>query len=327
MNSDFVEEILGKKHTYDIVRPSDFKDGHGSGLSVKVVIPSYCQAHCPFCFNNLTTSTQQHDYQQFFENLVYSLNLIFENVKDRPISIDITGNEPTFDVEVFRNFMKVISRYKPYTDKVVLTTNGFKLREVIEDMKDVVDIVNISLHHYDYDERKKIFGTSYIPNNEELKELVSKLNTNGITATAISVLYKDFGNFKEYCENFRNLAIEAGFKDVRMRSNFCENDEFIYEILRTDFNNDSINVVGGLVTKIITDSETGYKVYILKGVPDLTEYVVGAELVIDDNGLCYVDYNKRFPVNESNIENFNNIYIFNDRPLDKKLQLLKQKNN
>lgn len=325
MSSDFVEGLLGKKHSYDVVSPSDFKDGHGSGLSVKVVLPSYCQARCPFCFNNLTTETQQHNYAYFFKNLIDSLNLIFKNINDRPISIDITGNEPTFDTEVFKKFMAIISEYKPFISKVVLTTNGFRLGEVIGSMKGVVDIVNISLHHYDYNERRQIFGTNRIPSNEELKELVSRLHNNGITATAVSVLYKDLGNFRDYCDKFKDMAIETGFKDVRMRSNFCANDEFIYEILRTDFNNDSINIVGGLVTKIITDKKTGFQTYILKGVPDLTEYVVGAELVIDDDGLCYVDYNKRYPVNDGNIRNFNNMYIFNDQPLDKKLQLLKRR--
>ena len=221
--------------------------------------------------------------------------------------------------------MAIISEYKPFISKVVLTTNGFRLGEVIGSMKGVVDIVNISLHHYDYNERRQIFGTNRIPSNEELKELVSRLHNNGITATAVSVLYKDLGNFRDYCDKFKDMAIETGFKDVRMRSNFCANDEFIYEILRTDFNNDSINIVGGLVTKIITDKKTGFQTYILKGVPDLTEYVVGAELVIDDDGLCYVDYNKRYPVNDGNIRNFNNMYIFNDQPLDKKLQLLKRR--
>ena len=53
-------------------------------------------------------------------------------------------------------------------------------------------------------------------------------------------------------------------------------------------------------------------IYILKGVPDLTEYVVGAELVVDDDGYSYIDYNKRYPVNNSNINYFNNLYIFNN---------------
>jgi sulfatase maturation enzyme AslB (radical SAM superfamily) len=59
----------------------------------------------------------------FFNNLEDSLDLVFNNIDNRPISLDITGNEPTFDVDVFAKLMNVISKYKSKAQKVVLTTN------------------------------------------------------------------------------------------------------------------------------------------------------------------------------------------------------------
>lgn len=315
---NIVEKLIGVNREYITLSPEDFKKGHGGSLSVKIVLPCYCQAHCEFCFNNLTTETQEHDYDLFFENITQSLDMIFDNVTDRPITLDITGNEPTFDVLVFKRLMQILKKYKAKAEKIVLTSNGYKLKELLADMGGVVDIVNISVHHYNDQERTKIFGTPFIPKTSELEYIVSTLKNIGTTCTAVVVLYKDYEDFMSFYDAFGTWARNLGFKDVRMRSNFCANDEFIEQILNIKMENESINVVGGLTTKIIVDEKTGFETYILKGVPDLTEYVVGAELIIDDNGQCYIDYNKRFPVTNENINNFNNLYIFTDDPVFEK---------
>lgn len=310
MKKNVVKELIGIDQQYIKVNPCDHRDGHGSGLSVKIVLPCYCQAHCPFCFNNLTICTQKHNYEEFFSNLSDSLDLIFNNIDNRPISLDITGNEPTFDVEVFSKLMDVISKYKPNTQKVVLTTNWFKLWTCLQYMKNVVDIINISVHHYDYEKRKQIFWTSLIPDDNDLKSIIKILKDDGIICTAVAVLYQYIENFKEFYNNFMLWAVDLGFKDIRMRSNFCANDKFIDDIIDTKFEIDDVNILSALTMKIITDKETGFQTYILKGVEDLTKYVIWAELVIDDDWKCYIDYNKRYQVNDSNIKYFNYFYFF-----------------
>ena len=311
-DNNIVYSLIGKDYNYDVIEPSDNKKGHGSNLSVKIVIPSYCQAKCPFCFNKLTVSTQKHNYGEFLDNLDKSLDMITDNIDKRGITLDITGNEPTFNIFLFMKLMNQIKLYKEKVSRVILTTNGFRIYDCIDYMEDVVDIVNISLHHYNYDKRKKIFGTSSIPNDVELRNIVKKLKEKNITATAVCVLYEDIGNFNNFYDKFTNYAKDLGFKDVRLRSNFCENDSFIDDYLEAVFPNQSMNELGGLTTKIITDN-SGFETRILKGVPDLTEYVIGAELVIDDNGKCYIDYNKRYPVDNNNIKYFNNFYILGNK--------------
>lgn len=286
--------------------------GHGDSLSVKVVIPCYCQAKCKFCFNKLTQATQQHNYEEFFNNLVKSLDLIVENLADkRNISLDITGNEPTFDIEVFKKFLNIIAPYKKYFNKVVMTTNGFHLKELVPYMKDIVDIVNISIHHYDYNERMDIFGTRFIPSNDELKTLITNLNDNNITVTAVTVLYKEYDNdFRKFFDNFTFWAKDLGFKDVRMRSNFYSNDPWIDKILYDiHIEEESLNSVNALTTKIIKDKRNGYETRILKGVESILKYVIGPELVIDDDGMLYVDYNKKYSIDEKTINIFENIYV------------------
>ena len=52
----------------------------------------------------------------------------------------------------------------------------------------------------------------------------------------------------------------------------------------------------------------GFNVNLYRGVKDLTECVIGSEIVIDDDGLIYLDYNKRYKIN--NLEDFDkNIYV------------------
>lgn len=275
----------------------------GSTLSVKIVVPCFCQAHCPFCFNKLTTETQEHDYMKFFTNLKVSLDNLFATVTNRKISLDITGNEPTFNVGIFRHLMAVLREYKDRTERIVLTTNGFNLAEVLNDMAGVVDIVNISLHHYDAEVRKnEIFRTGYIPNNRELAELIHFGNELGITFTAVAVLYKKFEDMEVFYHNFMAFALQTGFKDVRFRCNFCNKDSLVTEVENINFPGKKVVDVAALKTIFIEDDILPARVLI--GVCDLTEYVIGVELVVDDDGNTYVDYNKRYPVTKDKLHVF-----------------------
>ena len=87
---DFIANVLNKEF-FPVQIDNDFKVGHGHTLSVKIVMPCYCQANCPFCFNKQTSETQVHDTRAFFKNMKDSLEELFANIHDRRISLDITG--------------------------------------------------------------------------------------------------------------------------------------------------------------------------------------------------------------------------------------------
>lgn len=317
MEENIVKRLINKELEYRVIEPNNHKIGTGSNLSVKVVIPSYCQANCDFCFNNLTRSTQVHNEKEFLINLRKSLDMILKGIDKRKVTLDVTGNEPTFNILLFKEFLETILEYKSDLGRIIVTSNGYNLDKCIDYMLDVINIMNISVHHYDYEKRKEIFKTSLIPSDEELRKIVKRFSDNNIKCTSVAVLNEEIKDFRSFYNNFVKWSKEIGFKDTRMRSNFIRNDKYMDDIINTKFDNEQIFNERGLITKIINEDD--YEVRILKGVDDLTKYVIGAELVIDDDGKCYIDYSKRYPINEENIKYFNNFYIIDEKKLNKKL--------
>lgn len=317
MHENILKKLINKDLSYRVVEPYNHNIGTGSNLSVKVVIPSYCQANCSFCFNNLTRSTQVHNEKEFLISLRKSLDMILNGINKRKITLDITGNEPTFDILLLKEFLETILEYKKDLGRIIVTSNGYNLGRCIDYMLNVINIINISVHHYDYEKRKEIFNTSLIPSDEELKRIVKIFTENNIKCTSVAVLNEEIKDFRKFLNEFVNWSKDIGFKDTRMRSNFIRNDKYMDDILNIKFDNEQIFNEKGLITKIINDND--YEVRILKGVDDLTKYVIGAELVIDDDGKCYIDYSKRYPVNEDTIKYFNNFYIIDEKKLNKKL--------
>lgn len=73
----FVKELFGADNY--VVIPIDKIDatlGHGNTLSVKIVVPTTCQANCDFCFNKYTIETQKKNFDKFLYNLKGSLEVI-----------------------------------------------------------------------------------------------------------------------------------------------------------------------------------------------------------------------------------------------------------
>ena len=101
-----IYNLIRKNYDYDL----DNSEKSRNNLSVKLVIPSYCQANCPFCFNHLTKDTQRHHYGIFFDNLVKSLEMITNNVTDRGITLNITGNETTFNMFLLMKTMNILRK-------------------------------------------------------------------------------------------------------------------------------------------------------------------------------------------------------------------------
>lgn len=293
---NLVEKIFGKDNYVTIpIDKIDTSLGHGNTLSVKIVIPTTCQANCNFCFNKYTKETQKRNFDEFLYNLKESLNIIKKSLNNRKITIDITGGEPTFTNKL-NELLEVLKSFKSekIVDKIVLTTNGFKL--LYFDTLDPVDIVNISLHDYRYQNRQSIFKTKYIPNNEDLKKICKRFNT-----TAVAVC-EDTDDFENFIINFANFSQATGFKNARIRTNYLTNGDIFYKL----FTDSEIIHCSGLDKKILTIN--GFNVNLYRGVKDLTECVIGSEIVIDDDGFIYLDYNKRYKIN--NLEDFNNnIYV------------------
>lgn len=297
-----IEEIAKKFLGDDYIKfPTKFIDeqqGHGNTLSIKIVLPVWCQANCPFCFNKVNKKTQVHNLDMFLENLKTSLTLLKDNLPTRDVTFDITGNEPTYNIKLLKDVLIILNEFNTgLVKKIVLTTNGYNLHR-FENL-DPVNIVNISLHHYDFEERKKIFKTNNIPTDEELKELCKKFNI-----TAVAVFDENRKDLESFTKDFAKWAQKIGFKNVRIRTNYLS----IGKVFFNAFEDAKIEEYPGLCIKdLMLD---GFSVKLYRGIEDLTTCILGTEVIIDDDGKLYLDYYKRYPIGQEEIKAFNNnLYI------------------
>ena len=307
---NLIINTLGKE--FDLIKiNNDNNEGHGHVLSVKIVLPCYCQAKCPFCFNHETIDTQMHNYNEFEKNLIDSLDMLITTIKNRKITLDVTGNEPTFNVPQFKRFIKALGSFKKrhsdVIENIVLTTNGFNLNECLYEIGNNVDILNISLHHYDYSSRRNIFGTKYIPSNEDLKLICENLKMMGVKTTSVAVIYC-MTDMNKFVKEFSLASKEMGFVDSRIRINYTSNNQLLRDLFYEKFENEKVVEQSGLKTKYLDID--GYSTTIYLGVKDLVDHVIGVELVIDDNGKLYLDYNKRYQIDRNLLNSFNeHIYL------------------
>lgn len=278
-------------------------------LSIKLVIPSGCGMNCPFCFNKLNANTAVLDKDGFMRNFIYSLETIIDAAgPKRSISLDITGNEPTHDIDLFKNVMKCLKNIKHKFNKIVLTSNGENLRAVAPDMNGVVDFVNISVHHYDFEGRYTAFGCPDHYLTEGMYQYMnSTLHGYGIKITAVAVLYKELNEtFVSFLRNFSSWCTRMHFDNIRIRSNFYKKDDFFTRYLNDNTFGGKIIRAEGLNSKMI--NVNGQDVLLLQGVPSLVGHVVGVEAVVDDNGLPYIDYGKEHPFEKRYIDH---VYVNN----------------
>lgn len=294
---------------------------HGDTLSMKVVLPVGCQASCDFCFNKHTSNHLFLSCDEYFiKNMEASLESVFR-IRERTISVDITGGEPTFNrillQRVLRLIEKKIDELHPRISKVVLTTNGYNLKKCFEmDEFGLINIVNTSIHSTDYPERVRIFRSSRIPNNEELMDFNDYFHANGILSTAVSVVTKDTfresGEFHDFVRNFAAGIKRLGFDNGRIRIDYMDETSQINEdLFNTHFEGESTQILPTLKCKTVNCFDSEIKIY--KGVPEIAKLIVGPEIILDNNGKLYLDYAKSKPVSPDEVSLLENcLYVKKD---------------
>lgn len=296
--NDRAKKLFGENYLTIPVSSVNEENAHGNALSVKIVLPTWCQANCSFCFNKLNKAKQTHSVYWFLTNLRDSLNILKKSLPTRKITLDLTGNEPTFDPGLLKDVLSMIEGFDfDMVSKVVLTTNGYNLSKF--DSLAPVDIVNISLHHFDFEERKKIFKTANIPNDEELAELCKRFNV-----TAVAVFDETREDLESFTKKFAAWAKGIGFKNARIRTNYLSKGSVFFDA----FKEVGFEEYPGLCTKEVTID--GFNVKLYRGIEDLTTCIFGTEVVIDDDGKIYLDYYKRYPLISTEIKEFDsNMYV------------------
>lgn len=276
-------------------------------ITVKIVVPTTCNARCSFCYNK--DKNMSCDKAEFLENFISSLNDIINRISGRnPISVDITGGEPTFDVSLFKEILRRLkeSGIKEKTCRMTMTTNGFHLSDVVDDCKGIIDYINISVHDYNDDRRKNILGQSAFVYKEAYTEIVKNLSKIGIPCSAVSVVHKPINSFNSWRDEFIKWCKEVGFISLRLRCD-CNSTGDYFDTYMLDSKEDT-------QFKVITYENTpdshwlrlrrydGFRVFFLHGVLDTSLYTKGIEYIIDNDGRCYCDYYKRTPIDKYEYE-------------------------
>lgn len=279
---------------------------YDSKITIKLVIPSGCNAKCEFCYMKDYDNIMTNNKDEFLDNFIPSLDYLLSEINDKDkVSLDITGNEPTFDIKLLTTTLLTLKEYniRSKVNRVTITTNGLNLLKVIPYFEGVINYVNISVHHYSHYDRENIFGCK-VPSVMDYRIMVDRLNKINIKTSAICVIYKQIDNFERFMNSFINYCKHVGFISIRFRNNvFWEDSEFnIYADIA--LNNDSFTIIQNEDT---TDSkwcrlrmDDGFRVFFLNGVKDTSIVVKGIEYVIADNGKAYTDFYKRELVKDYN---------------------------
>lgn len=276
-------------------------------ITIKLVIPGGCNAKCPFCYNK--DKDMSCDKEQFLNNFLGSLDNIIRKIGNKnPISVDITGNEPTLDPEFLSLVLIKLKSYniKSKVLRTTMTTNGTNLIKVIPYMKGVIDYVNISVHDWRPAERKDILG--FCMNDTDYKNIVNQLNSIGITVSACAVIFKEITHFEKWRDFFIDWAKEIGFIAVRFRCNvFWKNTETFDSYLMSSMSEtDKFEVI---TYEDTTDShwcrlrrKDKMRVFFLHGVLDTSIKTKGIEYVIDTDGNGYCDYYRHTKIEDYQYE-------------------------
>jgi molybdenum cofactor biosynthesis enzyme MoaA len=160
--------------------------------NLSVIMPVGCNAACGFCYWKKQTGLTKERFQFICD----TLPKIFEQCS-------ITGGEPTIHDELSDFLIIAKKRFK----KVVLNTNGFKLKkEHIE----IADYVNISRHHFDDFNNNIIFNSSTIPPTKKLKELC---NYGNVTLNCfLPDGFRDKIFIKKYIDYAKKLNAKVTFR-------------------------------------------------------------------------------------------------------------------
>lgn len=284
------------------------REEYNKVISIKLVIPCGCNAKCPFCYNK-DKPIEQCDTQEFLENFIPSLKHLLNEIGDKnPVSLDITGGEPTLDVDLLSLVLIKLKKFhiQDKVSRVTMTTNGTNLSQIpLNLMRDVINYVNISVHDYRPEIRRSIMridiaGFAY-------KKMISRLNSVGITVSAVAVIFREIEDFKQWRDSLIDWAQRMGFISVRFRCDVFWRFQGLFDhYMLESKKEDQFDVINYERTP---DSwwcrlrrKDGMRIFFLHGVADTTKYTKGIEYVIHDNGNCYCDFYKKTPIDKYEYE-------------------------
>lgn len=323
VNDDDIRVRTKARRLLEIQNEYTYREDFDNSITIKLVIPGTCNANCVFCYNKHSNKMERGTpelKQRWLDNFLISLKQIVLSVDGKqPISIDITGNEPTLDTDFFIQVMHKLRSFslKDSISRITCTTNGIGLKKVAPFMKGVVNYVNISVHDYDQERRNAIFG-SYFPTDEDYAEIIQLLLNNKIHTSAISVIHHEINDFSSWRDNFIKWADNIGFVSLRFRHNVYYDSNNFLEYMNETAKDERFYIIQKEDTPDSNwcqlTTKDGFMVFFLKGVIDTYEVSPGIEFIVHDDGKAYANFNKTITFEDYN---FPVGYVF-----DKKLTKL-----
>lgn len=296
------------KHKLDILQKYDIRYDFNNVVTVKLIMPTGCNAKCEFCYNNNYYCCNTKEF--FLSNIDNSIEKIVNSISPHfPISLDITGGEPTYDTDLFKATLQKLKLH-PLISKfcrITLNTNGFNLNKVLPEIQGLINYINISTHFYNEEKRNKVFKT-YNPTDEYYKNIILKLLNIGIDTSTVCVIHEDIDNFKMFNKEYIEWCKEIGFVSLRYRNDSFQSDSNFEKYMNSIVNSKEFYLIQIEKTNDSTwcrlsDNE-GFFIFFLNGVLDTYKVSKGIEYIIHNDGILYVDYARTttfdeydFPVN------------------------------
>lgn len=258
-----------------------------------IVMPGGCNAACPFCFNKGKASIKGVNKFDWLLNLQTWL----QEMPSQFYQISITGNEPMLS-PIIDGVLALCRRMKDRYSNILLTTNGTNLLDKIDEVCAGVHHINISRHHYDEKENKKIFGGTYNVTDSQLELIIDRFSARGVDVS-LNCVINDSTSF-EFISEFIKFAKRVGANAVRFRK---ENGDSL-EMTSAEALFDSAypvlsrgecpvcrtwkRVIGGL--------DTFWKAAVIEPTDKVSDVVY--ELVYDADGGLYLDWGRKVPFEE-----------------------------
>ena len=257
-----------------------------------IVMQGGCNAECEFCFNKQQGKKKQCPKIDYIINLWETLRVL----PSQFYQISITGNEPMLS-PMLDDVMAICAKLKTRYTNILLTTNGTNLIEKAKTVIDGVHHINVSRHHYDYEENKKIFRGSWDVTDEDMETIIDLYGSHGIDVSLNCVINdnttEDFINkYIDYAKRIGAFAVrfrkENGTLDMTPVENvFADKYKIIWHgtcpVCRTDL-------------RLIRGLKTYWKSSVLEPSDTIKDKVF--ELVYATDGNVYLDWanKKRYKV-------------------------------
>lgn len=182
-----------------------------------IVMRGGCNAQCGFCFNK---DKKGKDVAASGGEWLFGLYDALCQLPSKFYQISITGNEPMLSADI-ENVMAMCKKLKGRYTNILLTTNGTNLLNRIDCVSSGVHHINVSRHHYDEEENKRIFGGSYNVMDSELMEIVDRYSAIGIDVS-LNCVIDDTTTF-DFVLQFVDFAKRVGANAVRFRKKNGDN--------------------------------------------------------------------------------------------------------